>query len=107
MGTPTVVDIPHNLGREVARQRLRDNIASMGRHVPGGIAAVETSWPSPDRMALTVIAMGQQITATLDIEDRLVRASFILPGMLGMMGGMIAAAVEREGSRLLLPGARE
>jgi hypothetical protein len=104
MAVPTVVDIPHSLGREVARQRLRDNIGSLGRHIPGGLAAMETSWPSPDRMALTVTAMGQQITATLDVEDRLVRASFVLPGMLGMMGGLIAAAVEREGSRLLLPG---
>jgi hypothetical protein len=103
MAVPTVVDIPHSLGREVARQRLRDNIGSMGRHIPGGIAAMETSWPSPDRMALSVTAMGQQISATLDIEDRLVRASFVLPGMLGMMAGLIAATVEREGARLLLP----
>lgn len=104
MAEPTVVDIPHSLGRDVARQRLRDNIGDMGRHIPGGVADLQTHWPTPDRMVLEIAAMGQRITATLDIEETLVRATFTLPGLLGMMGGLIAAAVRREGGKLLLPG---
>ncbi len=103
MAEPTVVDIPHSLGRDAARQRLRDNVGDMGRHIPGGVADLQTRWPTPDRMVLEIAAMGQRITATLDIEDTLVRATFTLPGLLGMMSGLIAAAVRREGGQLLLP----
>ena len=103
MAEPTVVDIPHSLGREVARQRLRDNIGDMGRHIPGGVVDLQTSWPTPDRVVIEIAAMNQRVTATLDIEDTLVRATFVLPGMLGMMSGLIAAAVRREGGQLLLP----
>lgn len=103
MAEPTIVEIPHSLGREVARQRLRDNIGDMAKHIPGGIADMQTSWPTPDRLVIDLLATGQRVTATLDIEDRLVRASFVLPGMLGMLSGLIAAAVKREGGQLLLP----
>lgn len=103
MATPTIVDIPHSLGREVAKQRLRDNIGDLGRHIPGGIGGLQTSWPSPDRMVVELAAMGQRVTATLDIDDAVVRATFVLPGMLSFMAGAIASAVRREGGQLLLP----
>ena len=102
MTAPTVVDIPHSLGREVARQRLRDNIGSLGSHIPGGVAALESSWPSADRMIIELVAMGQRLTVTLDVEDSLVRVTFTLPGMLGFMAGAIAGAVRKKGGQLLL-----
>lgn len=104
MAAPTVVDIPHNLGREAAKARLRDNIGSLGDHIPGGLAALDTSWPSADRLLVELVAMGQRLTVTLDVGDSNVRATFTLPGMLGFMADAITAAVRRGGSRLLLPG---
>ena len=104
MRTPTVVDIPHKLGRETAKARLAGNIGSLGRHIPGGIADLQTTWPAPDRMLVTLQAMGQQLSVTLDIADTVARVSFALPGMLGFMADAISAAVQREGSQLLLPG---
>jgi hypothetical protein len=104
MSTPTVVDIPHSLGREAAKARLAGNIGSLGRHIPGGIADLQTTWPAPDRMLVTLRAMGQNLSVTLDIGDSVVRASFMLPGVLGFMADAISAAVRREGSQLLLPG---
>lgn len=102
MAIPTVVDIPHNLGREAAKARLRDNISSLGAHIPGGIAALAASWPAADQMLVTLEAMGQRLAVTLDIDDTRVRVSFLLPGMLGFMADAITAGVRREGSRLLL-----
>jgi hypothetical protein len=99
----TTVDLPHSLGRAGAKARLQANVGQLAAHIPGGVAAVETRWPGPDRMVIEVAALGQQVTATLDIEDALVRVSFDLPGMLGFMSAAIAAAVRREGGRLLLP----
>ena len=48
------VPIPHQLGREEARRRLRENGHKMADSFPGGMAQVETSWPSEDRMAMAV-----------------------------------------------------
>jgi hypothetical protein len=104
MPTPTIVDIPHNLGREAAKARLTNNIGSLGRHIPGGIADLQTTWPAADRMLVTLLAMGQRLSVTLDIGDTVVRASFMLPGVLGFAADAISAAVRREGSQLLLPG---
>ena len=102
MAAPTIVDIPHNLGREVAKQRLRANIDNLGSHIPGGVAALESSWPSADHMVIELVAMGQRMTVMLDVEDSLVRATFTLPGMLGFMAGAIAASVRKQGRQLLL-----
>lgn len=104
MPIPTVVDIPHSLGRDTAKVRLAGNIGSLGRHIPGGVADLQSSWPTPDRMLVTLVAMGQRLSVTLDIGDTVVRASFMLPGVLGFAADAISAAVRREGSQLLLPG---
>ena len=40
------VPIPHQLGRDEARRRLRENGHKMADNFPGGMAQVETSWPS-------------------------------------------------------------
>ena len=103
MAAPTIVDIPHNLGRAAAKARLDAHIGNLGQHIPGGIAELVSSWPSPDRMAVELLAMGQRLSITLDVGDTAVRATFMLPGMLGFMADAISAAVRREGSRLLLP----
>ena len=100
---PTIVDIPHKLGREVAKTRLRANVGNLGDHIPGGLAALETAWPSADRMVIALVAMGQRLTVTLDVTDDNVRASFLLPGMLAFMADAISARVRHQGSQLLLP----
>lgn len=102
--TPTSVDIPHSLGREVAKARLRANVGNLGSHIPGGVAALQSSWPSADQMVIDLVAMGQRLTVTLDVGDTVVRARFLLPEMLGFMADAIAAGVRRQGSQLLLPG---
>lgn len=104
MAAPTIVDIPHTLGREGAKARLRANVGNLGDHIPGGVAALESSWPSADRMVIELVAMGQRLTVTLDVEDTLVQATFTLPGMLGFMANAIAGAVRKKGGQLLLPG---
>lgn len=100
--SPVVVDIPHSLGREAAKARLRANAGSIGAHIPGGVAALETDWPSPDRMVIDLVAMGQRLNVSLDVGDSSIRVSIVLPGMLGFMGDAIAAEVRRRGGQLLL-----
>ena len=59
------VPIPHNLGREEARRRMQANSPRMGDGIPGGMAQVEPSWPSEDRMALSIQAMEPPPAPTL------------------------------------------
>ena len=100
----TVIELPHTLGRDEARRRIKARIGELPAHIPGGAAVVHSSWPGEHRMLLDIAAMGQSGSATVDVEDRLVRVSLVLPPLLGFMSGAIATAVRARGSKLLLGG---
>lgn len=102
MATPTIIDISHDLGREEAKRRMRARIGELAAHIPGGVAEVDSAWPSDDRMTVDVKAMGQSITGTLDVSDTAIRVSLMLPPMLSFFSGKIAEVVGRKGAKLLL-----
>lgn len=101
MSAPVTIDVPHRLGKAGARQRLKDRIGDLAGHIPGGMADVRSSWPSEDEMALEVAAMGQMISARLEVLDAAVRVHLVLPPMLAFFSGMIGAAVREGGTRML------
>lgn len=97
------VPIPHNLGREEVRRRLRDNSHKIGDSIPGGMAEVVTSWPSEDRMAMAINAMGQSLAGHVDIEDAQVVFHIELPAALGFLKPMIEGSIRAQGENLLEP----
>jgi len=97
------VPIPHQLGREEARRRLRENSHKMADSFPGGMAKVETSWPSEDRMALAIQAMGQAVVGHIDVEERQVVLTVDLPPALGFIEPIIAGAIKQSGQKMLAP----
>jgi putative polyhydroxyalkanoate system protein len=99
MSQPIEVDLPHNLGKDEARRRIANNVHKLQDHIPGG-AQVQTGWVG-DQLNLDVAAMGQQVTATIDVMDDKVRLRVLLPPMLGMFGGLIQAALQKKGNVLL------
>ena len=101
-GSPTVIDIHHELGRAEAKRRMAARVGDLSKHIPGGMAHVTSSWPLEDRMAVEVSAMGQTVPAILDVEDHVVRVSLMLPPMLSFMSGMISSIVRQRGEDLLL-----
>jgi hypothetical protein len=98
----TIINVPHTLGREEARRRLRTRVGELPSHIPGGLANVRSSWPGENTMALEVAAMGQQVSCMLDVQDRSIRVSLVLPPMLSFLSGAIAAAVRDRGNEFLL-----
>ncbi len=102
MPNPIVVDIPHTLRREEVKRRRAARVGKLASHIQGGAATVTHSWPSADRMALTVSTMGVEVPCTIDAEDTLLRVTLELPGMLGLMAGPIVAIVKSQGERLML-----
>jgi putative polyhydroxyalkanoate system protein len=99
MAQPIDVDLPHKLGKEEARRRIANNVHKLQEHIPGG-AQVQSGWAG-DQLNLDVQALGQQVAATIDVEDSKVRLRVLLPGMLGMFSGAIQAALQKKGHVLL------
>ncbi|MET0269093.1 MAG: polyhydroxyalkanoic acid system family protein [Sphingomonas sp.] len=102
MANPTIIDIPHTLGREEARRRMKARIGELPGYMPGGVAEVASSWPTEDRMALEVKALGQAVSATAQVADDHIRVALVLPPMLGMFADRIGDAIARKGGALLL-----
>lgn len=98
------VAIPHNLGREEVRRRLASRSHELADHLPG-MAQVETSWPSEDRMTMAISAMGQSMTGHIDIQDHQVVFDVALPGALSFIQPIVESAIRQQGTRLLGPPA--
>ncbi|WP_347304072.1 polyhydroxyalkanoic acid system family protein [Croceibacterium sp. TMG7-5b_MA50] len=95
------VAIPHTLGREAARERLRSRAHTLGDAIPGGAAQVTTDWPTPDRMHLNITAMGQVVDGHVDVQDSQLLFDVTLPAMLSFLEPMIAGAIRQQGPKLL------
>ncbi|MGN6848334.1 MAG: polyhydroxyalkanoic acid system family protein [Sphingomicrobium sp.] len=99
MTQPIDVDLPHNLGKDEARRRIANNIHKLEQHIPGG-AQVKSGWAG-DQLNLDVTAMGQNVTATIDVMESKVHLKVLLPGVLGMFSGLIQGALQSKGHVLL------
>jgi hypothetical protein len=99
MSQPIEVDLPHKLGKDEARRRIANNLHKLQEHIPGG-AQVQSGWVG-DQLNMEVAALGQQVTSTIDVGETVVKLRVLLPGMLGMFGGAIQAALQKKGSVLL------
>lgn len=99
MTQPIEVDLPHKLGKDEARRRIANNVHKLEEHIPGG-AQVQSGWVG-DQLNLDVAALGQELTATIDVEEIRVRLKVLLPPTLGFFGGVIQAALQKKGGVLL------
>ncbi len=95
------VAVPHSLGREEVRSRLKGRIHELADVIPGGMADVSSHWPNDDRMDLTVVAMGQTVAGNIVIEDATVTVDIALPLALSFVEPMIRGAIERNSRKLL------
>ncbi len=99
--TPTTIDVPHKLGRDAAKARIAARTGELKSHLPA-FARVQSRWTGDYKLQLDIGAMGQDVAATLDIQERVIRVSLMLPPMLAMMSGLIESAVRAKGGELLL-----
>ncbi len=95
------VAIPHQLGRDEARRRLKARSHTIADGIPGGMAQVTTDWPSEDRMNLSISAMGQIVAGHVDVEADQVVFLVALPPMLEFLQPLIAGAIRQQGQHLL------
>jgi hypothetical protein len=95
------VPIPHSLGKEEALRRLHARSGDLAGMMPGGMADVAVSWPSEDRMALGVTAMGSSVNAAVEVGESNVVVDIDLPMALKFFEPMVRSAIEKNGQKLL------
>ena len=95
------VPIPHSLGKDEARRRLKSRSGELAGMMPGGMADVTVSWPDEDRMNLVVKAMGSSVNAAVEVGDNAVTVIVDLPMALKFFEPLIRSAVEKNGQKLL------
>lgn len=95
------VPIPHKLGKDEVKRRLRERSGEMAGLFPGGKADVTISWPLDDRMAMQVSLMGQTVNAHVDVEDDTVVFEIGLPAALSFIAPMVRGVVEEKTQKLL------
>jgi hypothetical protein len=99
MSAPLVVSIPHRLGREEARRRLRQGLTRAAASLPV-LKVDEEKWDG-DRMVFRVRALGQAAAGHVDVEDDHVRVEVTLPWLLQRFAQAAQATIKNRG-RLLL-----
>ncbi|HMO29569.1 polyhydroxyalkanoic acid system family protein [Enterovirga sp.] len=100
MSKPLVVVIPHQLGLAGAHQRLDAGIEMLKTKFGTQISSVESSWTG-DHLDLVVKAVGQSVTAALDVAEDSVRVEVQLPWMLAMIAEKAKSMIQKEGQLLL------
>ena len=94
------VSIPHRLGRDEARTRLKDGAARIRAQFGGQAADVQETWQDY-HADFKFSTMGQSITGRIDVEDELLKLSVDVPWMLAMLADKIRGKIETEGRKLL------
>ena len=95
------VNLSHDLGREEVRRRMRDRSHEIAGFFPGGIATVDTSWPTEDRMDLLITVVGKRVNGAVEVFDNQVTIEIDLPFALSVMRPALESAVKTEASKLL------
>lgn len=93
------IDIPHSLGAAEARRRIEGGTGQLVASLPAGATATPR-WTG-DRLDLDIKAIGQAMTASLDVQERIVRVEATLPPALAFLRPLIEAGVSRAGAELL------
>ena len=97
MDKAIVVTIPHNLGQDAAKRRVAEGIARARSDYLDKLAHCDVSW-SGNRADLRVSALGQTVTAQIDVlADSLhieVRALGLLSGLLNRIGERLIGSVK-------------
>jgi hypothetical protein len=95
-----IVIVPHQLGRQAARDRLERGLNRIRSEVEAHATAVESDWVD-DRLTFSVRAMGQTFGGRMDVLDDAVRVEVDLPWLAALLAEPIATRIRQAGMRLL------
>lgn len=99
MSAPLIVSIPHRLGRDEAKRRLKSGLGRAAQSVP--VLSVEQEIWQDDRMMFRVRAFGQVAAGHVDIAEDNVTVEVTLPWLLQKFADVAQATIKRRGNLLL------
>jgi hypothetical protein len=85
MSQSIVITVPHNLGADAARKRIAERIEQLRTTYVDKLAHSEISWTG-NKADMRVVALGQTMTAQVDVLDDSVRIEAQLPWLLAALG---------------------
>jgi hypothetical protein len=99
-GKPLVVQIPHQLGRQVARQRIENGLARIRTEVAAVATITYWEWID-DRLEFRLRLLYQQLTGCIEVLDQVVRVEVDLPWIMGALAGPIGTRIREVGIPML------
>ena len=103
MGKPLTVTIPHSLGAAQAKRRIADGVESLRLQHASQITRADIAWQG-DRAELQVGALGQVITARIDVQEDHLNIEVDLPWLLQKLARPLEAFLARTGAETLRLG---
>jgi hypothetical protein len=95
-----VVTIPHRLGKQEARRRLQDGLASAGASFRHLFSIEEQTWTG-DHLQFRVSALAQSINGSIDVADDSVKLEVFLPWLLAKLAETLQPLIRKEAVLLL------
>lgn len=99
MPGPITIDIPHELGRVAARERLEQGIGQVAAAVPGG--SLRSHHWEGDTLTFEIEAMGQRMGAKLEVFDTRIHAIVNLPPLAALFAEKIKTKLSQVRTKLL------
>ena len=94
------VNIPHKLGQEQARERLKTGLSDLRTKYAANVSNFEETWAG-DQMSFKLTAMGQSLTGRMDVLADSVKLAIDLPWLLAAFAEKLRPNIEREGRKML------
>jgi hypothetical protein len=97
---PITVTISHRLGRDEAKRRIDNGLATIRSEIAQFVKSIDYSWQDY-RLDFRASAMLQTIIGRIEVYEDFVRVELGLPRLLHLMARTIAGRIEKSGAALL------
>jgi len=97
---PITVTISHRLGRDGAKERIDNGLASIRAEVAAYVKTLDYNWNGYN-LDFRVVAMMQTITGRIEVYEDFVKVELALPRLLHLVAKTIKGRIENRASTLL------
>jgi hypothetical protein len=97
---PITVTISHRLGREAAKRRIDQGLASIRGEIAPYVRSLDYAWEDY-RLEFQVSAMMQMITGRIEVYDDTIKVELGLPRLLHLLAQTIKGRIENRAAALL------
>jgi hypothetical protein len=97
---PITVTISHRLGRDEAKRRIENGLATIRTEIAAYVRSLDYNWDGYT-LSFRVSALMQTITGRIEVYEEFVRVELGLPALLHLAAKRIIGKIESRGATLL------